>query len=180
MNENLEPSLTPEGDHLQRVIQTLMDNLSPLVGTWKGQGEAVYPTINTYEYRESLSIRQDDDSPYLTYEQSTALIDGDGHRIRKSHWEAGLIRPLADGRIEIACVQSGGRVEILRGEVFTDKNSPDLLTLRLQSELVVNDDRVRSTNREWSLKDNQLSYEMNMATTMVEAPTIHLKATLAK
>ena len=150
------------------------------MGVWTGRGRGDFPTIDTFDYRESLTVRRDGDAPFLTYEQSTELIDPEGRSIRRSHWEAGLLRPLEDGRIEIACVQSGGRVEVLLGGLVASETLPGMLTLRFHSEHIANDERVRSSFREWSVTDTSFRYIQKMATSTVEEPTLHLQANLLK
>lgn len=170
----------PKRKEIGRNVEVALDMLAPLLGVWKGQGKGGYPTIDEFAYSETLRFLRDPGAPYLTYEQKTDLIDPEGRPIRKSHWEAGILRPLADGSIELACVQGSGRVEILRGKFLTVESPSEGLSLQFQSELIGNDERVRSSSREWFLTGRHFKYVMKMATSSVEEPTLHVEANLFK
>ena len=103
---------------LSPIIQETLGRLAPLIGQWTGRGRGGFPTLEGFDYAETLGVYRDQDAPYLTYEQGTELVDPQGRSIRKSHWEAGVLRPLEDGSIELACVQGSGRVEVLRGKLL--------------------------------------------------------------
>lgn len=162
------------------VLQATLDFLTAFLGVWTGRGKGLFPTLEMFDYFETFRVQRDPGAPFFTYEQKTELIDIEGRPIRKSHWEAGVLRPLDDGSLELACVQGSGRVEILRG-MFLAKDTPaETIALRFQSVLIGNDERVKSTSREWSLSDNHLKYVMKMATSRVEELSLHLEANLFK
>jgi hypothetical protein len=106
------------------------------------------------------------------------LIDPDGRVIRKSHWEAGVLRLRPDRRVELACVQGSGRLELLRGHLEAKESFPDRLVLNFESEFIGNDGRVKSTSREWSLDGDHFKYVMRMATSEVGEPALHLETNL--
>jgi hypothetical protein len=168
------------GKKISPIVQATLDRLIPLIGEWTGIGRGGYPTLDEFIYSETFRVLRDQGAAYLTYEQRTELVDSDGFPIRKSHWEAGVLRPLENGSVELACVQGSGRVEILRGEFLVQESRPDSVTLRFQSEFIGNDERVRSSSRDWRLTGDHFSYMMKMATTKVEEPTRHLEANLVK
>jgi hypothetical protein len=170
-----DPNLTSMG-----AVQEILDILTPLLGVWTGRGKGVFPTLDAFDYFETFRVQRDPGAAYFTYEQNTELIDPEGRSIRKSHWEAGVLRPLDDGSLELACVQGSGRVEILRGEFLSKETLAETIALRFQSELIGNDERVKSTSREWSLNGNHLKYFMKMATSRVEELSLHLEANLFK
>jgi hypothetical protein len=161
-------------------VQVTLGILTPLLGVWTGRGKGLFPTLDAFDYFETFRVQRDPGAPFFTYEQNTELIDPQGRSIRKSHWEAGVLRPLGDGRLELACVQGSGRVEILRGMFLTKETPDETITLRFQSELIGNDERVKSTSREWVLTGNRLRYIMKMATSRVEELSLHLEANLIK
>lgn len=162
------------------MIQIILQRLAPLVGEWIGRGRGGYPTIEGFDYAETFLVHHDPNDTYFTYEQHTELIDPDGRPIRKSHWEAGVIRPMEDGSVELACVQSGGRVEVLRGRFLEQESQAGKFSLSFQSGHIGNDERVIRSSRDWRLSGNHFEYEMSMATTKVGEQTRHLEANLTK
>ena len=161
-------------------VQATLSILTPLLGVWTGRGKGMFPTLDAFDYFETFHVQRDPGAPFFTYEQNTELIDPQGRSIRKSHWEAGVLRPLDNGSLELACVQGSGRVEILQGKILTKETPAETVILRFQSELIGNDERVKSTSRVWSLSRNHLKYVMKMATSRVEELSLHLEANLFK
>ena len=157
-----------------------LERLTPLLGVWQGSGHGEYPTIADFNYTETIRFRREAGADYLIYEQSTELVDAQGNLIRKSHWEAGVLKPLVDGGIELACVQGGGRVEVLRGTFVTGGDQSGSFSLQFRSVLVGNDERVRSTSREWLLDGEQFWYVMEMAALNIDEPVLHVEASLHK
>lgn len=49
-------------------MQTI-ENLKYLVGKWKGNGTAKFPTINTFGYTEKLIFSTNDNNPVIQFEQ---------------------------------------------------------------------------------------------------------------
>ncbi len=160
--------------------QLALERLALLAGVWAGRGRGSYPTIESFEYIETFRISHEPGTAYLTYEQRTELIDADGRPIRRSHWEAGLIRPKEDGSVELVCVQSSGRVEILRGSLQDLEPPPGEFSLSFESEIIENDGRALHSSRVWRLAGNLLEYEMSMQTTNVGELTFHVGSQLAK
>jgi hypothetical protein len=171
---------TPQGQEISHSVQMTLERLTPLLGVWQGSGHGEYPTIADFHYTETIRFRRECGADYLTYEQSTELVDAQGNPIRRSHWEAGVLKPLDDGEIELACVQSGGRVEVLRGNMLAEETHPAKFSLRFHSALVGNDARVRSTSRKWHLDGDQFRYEMRMAAQRVDELILHVEASLHK
>jgi hypothetical protein len=178
MDETHGANMKAQAKEISQVVQITLEKLSPLLGIWKGRGRGGYPTLEGFDYSETMRVHRERGSPFFSYEQTTELIDLEGHSIRKSHWEAGVLRPLEDGRIELACVQGSGRVEVLKGHFLPKESIPGRLSLRFESVLIGNDEKVRSTSREWSLTGDQFTYVMQMATAEVEELSWHLETTL--
>jgi hypothetical protein len=78
--------------------------LDLLKGTWKGEGCGGYPTIKSFDYRESLTFTRYDEKT-LAYEQRTQKrYDGQTEWL-VSHWENGFIRILESGQLELINAQ---------------------------------------------------------------------------
>jgi len=147
-----------------------------LEGAWIGEGQGGYSTINSFEYREMLSFTQRDGKS-LAYEQRTQKhIEGQtGYVI--SHWENGFIRVLDSGELEMVNVQSGGRGEVLIGNIETSVN---VIRIRFTSKTIMNDPRMISSMRVFELEGDTLRYEMEMQTTKTNQLIQHLKIALKR
>ncbi len=86
--------------------------LAFLLGTWRGAGSGVYPTIENFSYTEEVSFTHVG-KPFVAYGQKTKHADTG----LPLHAEAGYLRPQPDGRIELVLVQPSGIVELLDGIV---------------------------------------------------------------
>jgi hypothetical protein len=180
MDQSIGAKAEPGEKKIHPAVGAAFERLTLLLGVWRGRGRGGYPTLPGFEYAETLRFNREENAAFLTYEQNTELIDAEGQVIRKSHWEAGVLRPLEDGRVELACVQGSGRVEVLRGEFQGSETFPEKLSIRFESEFIGNDDRVRCTSREWTVSGDNFKYEMEMATSTVGELTLHLETNLSK
>jgi hypothetical protein len=145
-----------------------------LEGTWGGEGRGQYPTINSFDYRETLIFTRRDEKS-LAYDQRTQKrFDGQTEYL-VSHWENGFIRSLENDEVELVNTQSSGRGEVLVGRIET---LDSLIRIHLVSKALTNDRRVVSSARILELEGDTLRYEMEMQTTEVNRLTGHLKITL--
>jgi hypothetical protein len=109
-----------------------------LEGTWAGEGRGQYPTITSFDYRETLAFTRRDEKT-LAYEQRTQKqMDGQSEWL-VSHWESGFIRVLEGGELELVNAQSGGRSEVLTGTV---EMSGSTFTINFLSRTITNDPRM--------------------------------------
>jgi nitrobindin-like protein len=83
-----------------------------LLGTWRGEGEGQYPTIQPFRYREEIRFSHNG-KPFLIYAQRTEAIDTG----QPMHGEAGYLRLVGDGRVEFVIAQPIGYAEISLGRV---------------------------------------------------------------
>ena len=160
------------------VIAEMMGRLRLLLGTWKGRGRGDFPTIDPFEYDEHLEFEANDVEPLLHYEQRTWDTTHRSDRGEPLHWESGFVRPIDTGFIEIFNAQNGGRVEVLRGRLSTSDDHGDTPLMSLTSVIVAHDERIIRTTRQYDLRDEVLSYRMEMATRTTPELTMHLEAIL--
>lgn len=94
--------------------------LLPLVGVWRGTGQAVYPSIEgPFHFGQQLVFAHDG-RPFLRYESRSWLLDGqDGPVLRPAARETGWWRPQEDGTLEVLIAHATGIVEVYYGAAQT-------------------------------------------------------------
>ncbi|WCJ28444.1 Peroxynitrite isomerase Rv2717c [Euphorbia peplus] len=164
-------SATPPSASAPAALHPSISPLSFLLGTWKGQGEGGYPTINSFNYGEQLQFSPISGKPVIFYTQKTwKLSSGE-----PMHGESGYWRPKPDGTIEVVISQSTGLVEVQKGTYDAQAK-----IIKLQSELVGNASKVKEISRVFEVVNGELCYAVQMATTGLTNLTPHLKAVLKK
>lgn len=145
-------------------------------GIWRGQGHGEFPTIDPFDYRETLIFTRRDGLP-LAYDQRTYKRNKGQIEFVTSHWENGFIRILENEELELVNAQSGGRAEILIGHI---EKLNSVIRMSFVSKALLNDKQVVSTARTFELKGDTLHCEMKMATTKIDRLMQHLTSTLQK
>lgn len=146
--------------------------LSPLIGTWRGEGAGEYPTIKSFSYTEELTIEASG-KPFLTYRQRTWSPAGD-----PMHTEVGFLRAPSPETIEFIIAQPTGQTELLEGE-YTQ--TPTGFHLELVGRIMNSGTakQVDATQRRFDLAGDKLSYDFAMAAVGIPM-THHLRATLTR
>jgi hypothetical protein len=132
--------------------------LACLIGTWTGEGEGRYPTIEPFRYREEATFSHAG-KPFVAYRQATVnLATG-----MPAHAESGYIRAVAPGRAELVLAHPTGIVELAEGDVL---DAPDGVALHLVSTTVVRTataKEVTTVERRVTVSGDTLRYQVAMA-----------------
>ena len=155
-------------------LTTSLQLFELLKGTWRGEGRGGYPTVTSFDYRETLVFTRRDEKT-LAYEQRAQKRYDGGTEYLESHWENGFISILENDDLQLVNIQIGGRSEVLVGTI---ESLDAIFRVHFVSKTLSNDPRMVSSARTFELEGDILRYEMEMQTTKVNQSTPHLKIAL--
>ena len=147
-----------------------LEQISFLLGTWRGQGKGHYPTIDDFTYGEEIRLWHDG-RPLIFYSQRTWNLENE----MPMHSETGFWRPQRDGSIEIVLAHTFGCVEIQEGRVDGSRietRSKELASTTSAKEVV-------GLARSYTADGDSLHYELQMAFGEHELQT-HLEGNLTR
>jgi len=129
-----------------------------LLGTWSGPGHGEYPTIEPFDYDETITFGHVG-KPFLAYAQRTTS-DDDG---RPLHAETGYIRVPSAGRIEVVLAHPTGITEVEEGVLSIERGS---LVIELATTAIARTTKakeVTALERSFRVDGDELTYEVRMA-----------------
>lgn len=94
--------------------------LLPLVGVWRGEGEADDPELGQHHFGQQLTFSHNGHN-YLSYESLTWPLDSNGERNGEVTREVGFWRISLKDEIEVTATSSKGLVEIFYGEPMNER-----------------------------------------------------------
>ncbi|MGH9057242.1 MAG: FABP family protein [Acidimicrobiales bacterium] len=144
--------------------------LADLLGTWSGRGHGDYPTIEPFDYEETVTFTHAGKA-FLAYSQRTRhATEG-----RPLHAETGYWRVPRPGEVEAVIAHPTGVVEVLQG-TFDGTNA----SLRSTSVALTGTAKsVTSIERMITLAGDALTYDLSMAAVGLPL-THHLHAELRR
>lgn len=157
------------------VAESAAEPLLSLLGTWTGGGHGDYPTIEPFDYLETVTFGAITGKPFVTYTQRTTHPT----TAAPMHTESGYLRNPSPGRVEMVVAQPTGITEVHTGDLT---HSDDAVIINLATTAVVGTPtakEVTAVQRHWHLAGDVLTYEVSMAA-VGQPMTLHLQATLER
>lgn len=158
---------------------TLHPDVAPLawlLGTWAGEGEGWYPTIERFTYGEEIAFAHVG-KPFLGYRQRTwALADGRPLHAESGYWRVGA-RTGSGWRVELVLAHPTGVAEIEEGSMTSEDG---IHRIQLESTGVLTSGTAKKVTvlaRRFTSSGDDLSYELDMGA-MGLALQGHLRARL--
>jgi hypothetical protein len=148
--------------------------LARLVGTWRGEGEGAYPTIDSFTYREEIVFAHDG-RPVLSYRQRTWRSDAD----QPMHAESGFLRGQIDGRAELMVAQPTGFSEVATLVIVEDGDTLTLDGGRSPVQRSPSAKAVEDVRRRFRIVGDELHYDLWM-TYAGHEDVHHLRAVLRR
>jgi hypothetical protein len=139
----VEPSLHPQ-----------LKPLEFLLGTWRGTGRGVYPTIEDFTYEEE-AVFAHTGRTFLVYSQRTWQPE----TLRAMHSETGFLRMLEGDRLELVVAHAFGISEVGEGTVNGQGFETDTTALTSTSTAKT----VEAVSRSYELTGGDLRYVVGMA-----------------
>jgi hypothetical protein len=157
---------------LTRALHPDIEPLAFLLGTWSGRGRGEYPTIDPFDYDETVTFAHVG-KPFLAYMQRTSRPVDEF----PLHAEAGYWRLPAAGRIELILAHPTGVAEVAEGTLTL---ADGCATMELRSRAIATTATakdVTALERSFVVEGDVLRYTVRMAAVGLSI-THHLEATL--
>jgi hypothetical protein len=148
-------------------------DLAFVLGEWTGHGRGRYPTVESFEYRETVTFSAPPGKPFIAYQQKTWRSGDHPESGTPLHTESGYLRPAGSGRVEMVLAQPTGLVEVLHGTVESGS-----IALRSTSvERTSTAKEVSTVERNLTVDGDMLRYELLMGA-VGQPHQLHLEASL--
>jgi GH43 family beta-xylosidase len=136
-----------------------LNDVESLLGTWTGTGRGVYPTIEPFEYTETITFEHVG-KPFLAYAQRTRSIATG----MPMHAESGYWRFPAPGLVEVVLSHPTGITEIEQGTLITEPSG--VIIIELVSRVIsmtTSAKTVAALERSFRIDGDVLDYQLSMS-----------------
>jgi hypothetical protein len=151
-------------------LNEMLEPIGFLLGTWRGSGTGIYPTIDDFSYEEEMVFTHTG-RPFLVYSSKT----WNPETAAPMHSESGFIRSIGNGKLEAVIAHAFGITEVSEGGVAGRRI--ELRATALTSAATAKE--VDGVGRVLEIGDEALTYEIAMAFGGHDLQN-HLKARLEK
>lgn len=158
------------GEAVAADYNEMLEPVAFLLGTWRGKGEGLYPTIDAFSYEEE-AVFGHTGRTFLVYSSKTWRPD----KGTPMHSESGFIRVVDGDRLEMVVAHAFGITEISEGSV--ERNSFEVSSKVLTSSSTAK--RVDGITRSVQVSGDELHYKIGMAFGGLPLQN-HLSATLRR
>lgn len=136
--------------------------LAPLLGEWSGRGHGEYPTIEPFDYLETVAFTHVG-KPFLAYQQRTRRLLADGSPAEPLHAEVGYWRCPTPDTVELVLAHPTGLVEVQEGTIVHNGDTTQISFASSTVAGTVTAKRVDAVERVFSLSGERLDYRLSMA-----------------
>ena len=113
-----------------QIPDNIHPNCAPLawiIGSWRGNGQGDYPTIEGFHFGQEMLFQQDG-RPFIHFMSRAWIEDDEGTVIREAAQETGFFRPQEDRTLEVVMTHNTGFVEVWHGELHPDQPRFEIVT----------------------------------------------------
>lgn len=154
-------------------------HVAHLVGTWSGRGHGEYPTIEPFDYVETITFSHVG-KPFLAYAQRTRALLPDGTLGPPLHAETGYWRFPVPGRVEAVLSHPTGVNEVEEGSITVRSDGATVIEMMSTSvTLTASAKSVTALGRSFEVSGDSISYRVSMAAVGLPLQH-HLAATLLR
>jgi hypothetical protein len=130
--------------------------LTVLIGTWRGYGTGEYPTMETFPFEEETRFWHAG-AGFLYYHLRSWSPDSEAHL----HSELGFWRSLPGGGVDVTLAHPLGLTEVAEGTI---RDGVIALASTSVERTPQNASSVVALERRYSVSENEIAYEVMMAT----------------
>ena len=134
-----------------------------LLGTWSGRGHGEYPTIQPFDFAESITFEHVG-KPFLSYRQRTRSIGTPGTPGLPMHAESGYWRFPSAGRVELVLSHPTGVVEVEEGTIELSLDGAIVVELATTQVIrTTSAKEVTGLERTFRIRGDVIEYSLRMA-----------------